>query len=81
MMEVGFLWTQWLVIIFPAAKIITFTIKTIYGKMRLADLQDIVNEYKDNPVVLEIIKARVISYVYNNYLVQDKKSVSFVNWG
>lgn len=29
----------------PAAKIITFTIKTIYGKMRLADLQDIVNEY------------------------------------
>ncbi len=47
--------------------------------MRLADLQDIVNEYKDNPVVLEIIKARVISYVYNNYLVQDKKSVSFVN--
>lgn len=52
----------------PAAKIITFTIKTIYGKMRLADLQDIVNEYKDNPVVLEIIKARVISYVYNNYV-------------
>ena len=47
--------------------------------MRLADLQDIVNEYKDNPVVLEIIKARVISYVYNNYLVQDKKAVSFVN--
>lgn len=52
----------------PAAKIITFTIKTIYGKMRLAELQDIVNEYKDNPVVLEIIKARVISYVYNNYV-------------
>ena len=47
----------------PAAKIITFTIKTIYGKMRLADLQDIVNEYKDNPVVLEIIKPSGISYV------------------
>ena len=52
----------------PAAKIISFTIKTIYGKMKLADLQDIVLEYKDNPVVLEIIKARVIYYVYNNYV-------------
>lgn len=52
----------------PAAQIITFTIKTIYGKMKLADLQDIVTKYKDNPVVLEIIKARVISYVYNNYV-------------
>lgn len=52
----------------PAAKIITFTIKTIYGKMRLVDLQNIINEYRDNPVVLEIIKARVISYVYNNYV-------------
>ena len=29
---------------------------------------DLLNEYKDNPVVLEIIKARVISYVYNNYV-------------
>ena len=52
----------------PAAKIITFTIKTIYGKMKLSDLQDIVSEYKDNPVVLEIVKARVISYVYNNFV-------------
>ena len=47
---------------------VSFTIKTIYGKMKLADLQDIVLEYKDNPVVLEIIKARVIYYVYNNYV-------------
>ena len=40
----------------------------VYGKMKLADLQKIINEYRDNPVVLEIIKARVISYVYNNYV-------------
>lgn len=52
----------------PAAKIISFTIKTIFNKMRLSDLQDIVNEFKDNPVALEIIKSRVISYVYNNYV-------------
>lgn len=49
--------------------------------MRLADLQDIVNEYKDNPVVLEIIKAHVISYVYNNFVdfSTRQKTVSFVN--
>ena len=52
----------------PAAKIISFTIKTIFNKMKLSDLQDIVNEFKDNPVALEIIKSRVISYVYNNYV-------------
>ncbi len=52
----------------PAAKIISFTIKTYYNKMRLVDLESIVNEYRNNPVVMEIIKARVLNYVYNNYV-------------
>lgn len=52
----------------PAAKIISFTIKTYYNKMEFKDLKDLVNEFKDNPVAMEIIKARVINYVYNNYL-------------
>lgn len=52
----------------PAAKIISFTIKTYYNKMHLADLEKIVLEYKNNPVVMEIVKARVLHYVYNNYV-------------
>lgn len=52
----------------PAAKIISFTIKTYYNKMHLADLEQIVLEYKNNPVVMEIVKARVLHYVYNNYV-------------
>ena len=52
----------------PAAKIISFTIKTYYNKMRLKDLKEIVNEYRNNPVIMEIIKSRVLNYVYNNYV-------------
>lgn len=52
----------------PAAKIISFTIKTYYNKMRITDLEEIVAEYKNNPVVMEIVKARVLNYVYNNYV-------------
>ena len=50
----------------PAAKVVSFTIKSYYNKMKISDLKDIVQEFKGNPVVLEIIKARVIRYVYHN---------------
>ena len=36
--------------------------------MRLKDLKEIVNEYRNNPVIMEIIKSRVLNYVYNNYV-------------
>lgn len=52
----------------PAAKIITFAIKTSYDKMRLSDLERLMDEFKNNPVATEIIKARVLNYVYNNYV-------------
>lgn len=52
----------------PAAKIITFTIKTYYNKMHIRDLEEIVAEFKNNPVAMEIIKARVLNYVYNHYV-------------
>ena len=50
----------------PAAKIISFTIKTYYNRMTITDLRVIVDEFKDNPVAMQIIRARVIHYVYNN---------------
>ena len=52
----------------PAAKIITFTIKTYYNKMHLNDLEALIHEFRNNPVATEIIKARVLNYVYNNYI-------------
>lgn len=57
----------------PAAKIISFTINTYYNKMRIKDLEELVDEYKNNPVAMEIIKARVLNYVYNNYVDYSKR--------
>lgn len=59
----------------PAAKIISFTIKTYYNKMQICDLENIVNEFKNNPVVMEIVKARVLNYVYNNYVSPANRQV------
>lgn len=36
--------------------------------MQISDLEHIVMEFKNNPVVMEIIKAMVLNYVYNNYV-------------
>lgn len=57
----------------PAAKVVSFTIKTYYGTMRENELKEIVDEFRNNPVALQIIRARVNHYVYNNYLTYDKK--------
>lgn len=58
----------------PAAKLITFTIKTYYGKLSILDLQELHEEFKKNPVASHILKARVASYVYNNHVPHDKKA-------
>lgn len=50
----------------PAAKLISFTIKTYYGSLKIVELEELANELKNNPVATHILKARVINYVYNN---------------
>lgn len=52
----------------PAADIITFTIKSYYEPLKEKDLQEMMDKYKKNPVVLDIVRARVRSYVYNHNL-------------
>lgn len=52
----------------PAADVITFTIKSYYEPLKDSDLQEIISKYKNNPVVLNIVHARVRSYVYNHNL-------------
>lgn len=66
----------------PAAKILTFSINTYYGRMSNNELQQIYKEMKDNPVALRILKARVKSYLYNNDVDYRKRQqiASLFNW-
>lgn len=59
----------------PAADFISFTIKTYYGSMKEDDLKSIVKRYKDSPVMLRLINARVRSYVYQHNLEYSKLSM------
>lgn len=56
----------------PAASFISFTIKTYYGTMRVSELKAMVKTYKNNPVILRLINARVRNYVYNHDLPHNK---------
>lgn len=52
----------------PAAKILSFSIKSYYERMSIRELQKLADELKDNRVAIKILRARVRAYVYNNYL-------------
>lgn len=56
----------------PAAAFISFTIKTYYGTMRSSELKAMVKTYKNNPVILRLINARVRNYVYNHELSHER---------
>lgn len=58
----------------PSAALISFTIKTYYGTMKATELKAMVNRYKNNPVVLRLINARVRNYVYNHELSHERLS-------
>ncbi len=62
----------------PAADIVTFSINSYYGNLSTGELQRISRKYEKNPVAMQIIKARVKSYLYQNY-VDYKKRQSFAS--
>ena len=66
----------------PAAKVLSFSINTCYGRMSYGELQKIYKEMKSNPVVLRILKARVKSYLYNNHVDYKKRQqiAELFNW-
>lgn len=66
----------------PAAKVLSFSINTCYGRMSYGELQKIYKEMKGNPVVLRILKARVKSYLYNNHVDYKKRQqiAELFNW-
>lgn len=61
----------------PAAEIVTFSIESVYSKLAVDDLKRLVEKYKDNSAVMTIIRARVRSYLYNNYVeINDRKRIA-----
>lgn len=61
----------------PAAEIVTFSIESVYSKLAVDDLKKLVERYKDNSAVMTIIRARVRSYLYNNYVdINDRKRIA-----
>lgn len=61
----------------PAAEILTFSIESVYSKLAVDDLKKLVEKYKDNSAAMTIIRARVRSYLYNNYVeINDRKRIA-----
>ena len=53
----------------PAAKLMSFSIISCFtSKIAITDLEDLVEELRDNPVAMSIIRARVRSFLYNNHV-------------
>lgn len=57
----------------PAAKLVSFAIISCYNKIAIPDLEHLVEELRDNPVAMSIIRARVRSYLYNNHVKYDDR--------
>ncbi len=57
----------------PAAQLVTFSIRSYYYGVSVKEIEEHAKKFKKNPVALKILKARVISYVYNNHLDFKKK--------
>jgi len=57
----------------PAAKLISFTIKSFYGPLKLSEVSDLVREFEGNHLATHILKARVLKYVYNNTVSYQQK--------
>lgn len=66
----------------PAAKLVSFSIVSCFSsKIAITELEDLVDELKDNPVAMSIIRARVRSFLYNNHVPinERQKIINAVN--
>lgn len=61
----------------PAAKIVSFSINSYYGKINMKELEELSKEFNNNKVALQILRARVKAYIYNNYVdYKDKQRIA-----
>ncbi len=60
-----------------AAKIVSFSINSYYGKIDINELKQLCKEFKNNVVAQQILRARVKAYTYNNYVdYKDKQKIA-----
>ena len=61
----------------PAAKLVSFSIISCFSsKIAINELEDLVEELRDNPVAMSIIRARVRSFLYNNHVpITDRQKI------
>jgi hypothetical protein len=52
----------------PAAKLVTFSINSYYGKVSVSEVKSLAQEFKDNIVAMQLLRSRVRFYVYNRDL-------------
>ncbi|WP_019541037.1 metallophosphoesterase [Proteiniphilum acetatigenes] len=57
----------------PAAKLVTFSIKSAYSKLSIKELRELSKEFEDNHVAFSILRARARAYVYNNHIDYKEK--------
>lgn len=61
----------------PAAKIVSFSINSYYGELDIKKLKELANEFEDNMVAKQILKARTKAYLYSNYVDhRDKQRIA-----
>lgn len=60
----------------PAAKLVSFCIISCFSTIAIPDLENLIDELRDNPVAMSIIRARVRSYLYNNHVpINDRQRI------
>ena len=52
----------------PAAKLVSFSINSYYNDISITEVTKLAKEFKNNYVVLHILKSRVKSYIYTNHI-------------
>lgn len=58
----------------PAARLVSFTIKSYYGKkLNTNELRNLYREFDGNPVAQQILRARALHYVYHNSVERSEK--------
>ncbi len=58
----------------PAARLVSFTIKSYYGKrLDITELRNLYHEFNGNPVAQQVLRARALHYVYHNTVERSEK--------
>ena len=57
----------------PAAHLVSFSIRSYYGKLNITDLEELYEQFDGNVLAQQILRARAIHYVYHHTLSSSDK--------